>query len=65
MSYTLTIGASGLVSRVTSSYAANGVFNVEELEGKTLSIDSRFTGWGRKVSIKAPAPDKVTSKLED
>ena len=29
-------------------------------DGKTITIDSRFTGWGAKISIKAPDPKKVS-----
>ncbi|MFG1703744.1 hypothetical protein ACFLIM_11160 [Nonomuraea sp. M3C6] len=65
VSYTLTVNGAGLVTRVTSSYAATGVFDTDALEGKTFTIDSRFTGWGRKVSIKAPDPDKVATKLNE
>lgn len=65
VTYTLTVNGAGLVSRVTSSYAATGVFDANGLDGKTFTIDSRFTGWGKKVSIKAPDPDKVAGKLND
>ncbi|MGI5272396.1 hypothetical protein ACQEUU_24795 [Nonomuraea sp. CA-218870] len=65
VSYTLTLNSAGLVSRVTSSYAATGVFDTNQHEGKTITIDSRFTGWGAKVSIKAPPADKVTTSAED
>ncbi|AQZ62137.1 unnamed protein product [[Actinomadura] parvosata subsp. kistnae] len=63
VSYTLTLTSAGLVSRVKSSYAATGVLASSELKGKTLTIDSRFTGWGAKVSIKAPDPDTVTTDM--
>ncbi|MEU6715210.1 hypothetical protein ABZ897_27405 [Nonomuraea sp. NPDC046802] len=54
VSYTLTLSSAGLVSRVKSSYAATGVIDSGAFDGKTMTIDSRFTGWGAKVSIKAP-----------
>ncbi|MFD1545340.1 hypothetical protein [Nonomuraea guangzhouensis] len=63
VTYTLTLTSAGLVSRVKSSYAATGVFDKSEFDGKTITIDSRFTGWGTKVSIKAPDPATVTSKM--
>lgn len=65
VSYTLTVTGAGLVSRVTSSYKATGVLDTDALEGKTFTIDSRFTGWGGKVSVKAPDPDQVATKLGD
>ncbi|WP_155359969.1 hypothetical protein [Acrocarpospora macrocephala] len=65
VSYTLTISSAGLVTRVVSSYPATGVFDTNEMDGKTITIDSRFTGWGRKVSIKAPDRHKVATKLNE
>ncbi|MFC5818543.1 hypothetical protein [Nonomuraea harbinensis] len=65
VTYTLTLTSAGLVSRVKSSYAATGVFDTNQHEGKTIVIDSRFTGWGAKVSIKAPDPGKVTTDIGD
>jgi hypothetical protein len=65
VSYTLTLTSAGLVSGVKSSYAATGVFDKSEFDGKTITIDSRFTGWGTKVSIKAPDPETVTSKMNN
>lgn len=65
VSYTLTVGAAGLVTKVTSSYAATGVFDSGTWEGKTFAVETRFTGWGGKVSIKAPDAKKVTTKLEE
>lgn len=63
VSYTLTLTSAGLVSRVKSSYAATGVLDSNGFEGKTLTIDSRFTGWGAKVSIKAPDNDSITTEI--
>ncbi|GAA2207622.1 hypothetical protein GCM10009850_030800 [Nonomuraea monospora] len=64
VTYTLTLTSAGLVSRVKSSYAATGVFDTNGFDGKTITIDSRFTGWGAKVSIKAPAPDTIVTDPE-
>lgn len=53
--YRLYVGADGLTRRVVSSWslAALGV-------GKEkFTTDSRFTSWGRKVSIKPPADDQI------
>ncbi|MEV0201605.1 hypothetical protein [Nonomuraea sp. NPDC050691] len=65
VSYTVTFAGSGLATKVTSSYAANAVFDTSALDGKTITSETRYTGWGRKVSIKAPAPDTVTAKVSD
>ncbi|MEU6715996.1 hypothetical protein ABZ897_31400 [Nonomuraea sp. NPDC046802] len=58
IAYTLTFSSAGLVSRVQTSYtlSENGTLN-------EVSVDSRYTGWGSKASIKAPDPSKVTTKF--
>ncbi|MGV9378761.1 hypothetical protein ACWDRB_23285 [Nonomuraea sp. NPDC003707] len=61
VTYTLSLTSAGLVSRVRSSYAATGVIDKSGFDGQTITIDSRFTGWGGKVSIKAPDPETVTA----
>ncbi len=65
VSYTLTLTSAGLVSRVKSSYAATAVFDLSRYDGKTMTIDTRFTGWGAKTSIKAPDPKKVAPAKTD
>ncbi|MGW0811502.1 hypothetical protein [Nonomuraea sp. NPDC002799] len=65
VTYTLTLTSAGLVNRVKSSYAATGVIDANGYDGKTITIDSRFTGWGAKVSIKAPDPSTVTSRMNE
>lgn len=58
ISYTLTLSSVGLVSRAQSSYTLS-----EDGELNMVTVDSRYTGWGGKVSIKAPDPGTVTTKL--
>ncbi|MBF8191480.1 hypothetical protein ITP53_38460 [Nonomuraea sp. K274] len=58
ISYTLTLSSAGLVSKVRSSYTVT-----EDGESSIVTVDSRYTGWGGKVSVKAPDPGKVTTKL--
>ncbi|MGA5763264.1 hypothetical protein [Nonomuraea bangladeshensis] len=65
VSYRLTLSGAGLVTRVTTSYAATGVFDISAFDGKTITIDTRFTSWGRRVSIKAPAPATVSTKVDE
>ncbi|MFI7610652.1 hypothetical protein ACIBP6_05360 [Nonomuraea terrae] len=58
ISYALTLGSSGLVSRVRSTW------ELTELgESSIVTIDSRYTKWGSKVTIKAPDPKKITTEL--
>ncbi len=65
VSYRLTLSGAGLVTKVSSSYAATGVFDTSGFDGKTMTIDTRFTSWGKRVSIKAPAPATVSTKVDD
>ncbi|TMR88005.1 hypothetical protein [Nonomuraea basaltis] len=58
ISYTLTLSSAGLVSRVRSTYAL-----ADDGTTYTSTVDSRYTGWGGKVSVKAPAPATVTTKI--
>ncbi|MFC4111173.1 hypothetical protein [Nonomuraea zeae] len=58
ISYTLTLSSAGLVSRAQSTYAL-----AEDGELNMVTVDSRYTGWGGKVSIKAPDPATVTTEL--
>ncbi|MEV0384970.1 hypothetical protein [Nonomuraea sp. NPDC050643] len=64
--YTLTLTSAGLVGKLSSSYTATGVKNdYSEFEGSVVTVDTRYTGWGSKVSVKAPNPKTVTDKLFD
>jgi hypothetical protein len=59
------VNRGGLPQRLTTSHTATGIFDSPGWEGKTITVDTRFTSWGTKVSIKAPPASKVTTKLED
>ncbi|MFI6539508.1 hypothetical protein ACIBHY_44110 [Nonomuraea sp. NPDC050547] len=62
--YTINVAPSGLVTKVTSTYAAAAVVSFPGLEDETFTAVSTFTGWGKEVSIKAPDPALVTTKLK-
>ncbi|MEV6865031.1 hypothetical protein AB0M44_28975 [Streptosporangium subroseum] len=61
LSYTLTLTSVGLTSRVQSMYTLPG--GPDELVGKTLHVDTRYSQWGAKVSIKVPDRRTTTSEL--
>ncbi|MDX3099999.1 hypothetical protein [Nonomuraea angiospora] len=69
LSYTLTLTSAGLVSRVQSTYTAAdsphgpAPGTLGELAGGTLHVDTRYSRWGSKVSIKAPDPRETTTEL--
>ncbi|GAA3585836.1 hypothetical protein GCM10022419_079870 [Nonomuraea rosea] len=59
--YTVTLTPGSLVSRVQSTFTFAG--GLEELEGKTLDVDTHYSRWGGKVSIKAPDRRETTTEL--
>ncbi|MFF5108829.1 hypothetical protein [Streptosporangium sp. NPDC000509] len=65
VTFKLTVDRNHLPQRLTTSFPVVGIFDSTGWEGKTISVETRFTGWGSRVSIKAPPANKVTTKLED
>ncbi|WP_113700243.1 hypothetical protein [Nonomuraea lactucae] len=66
ISYTLTLSSAGLVTKLSSSYRAKDVTkDFSDFEGGIISVDTRYSGWGSKVSVKAPAPKTVTHTLPE
>ncbi|NUW43376.1 hypothetical protein [Nonomuraea rhodomycinica] len=66
ISYTLTLSSAGLVTKLSSSYRAKDVTeDFSEFEGGIIAVDTRYSGWGSKVSVKAPAPKTVTRTLPE
>ncbi len=64
VSYTLTLAPSGLPTRLWSSFRAKGVDRLyADFEGSIINVDTRYTGWGGKVSVKAPSPGTVTDRF--
>ncbi|QYC41725.1 hypothetical protein Nocox_20585 [Nonomuraea coxensis DSM 45129] len=61
LTYTLTLTSSGLVGRVQSMFTFSR--GLDELVGKTLHVDTHYSRWGGKVSIKAPDPRRTTTEL--
>ncbi|GGP14150.1 hypothetical protein GCM10012278_68790 [Nonomuraea glycinis] len=59
--YTLTLTSAGLISRVQSAYTL--IAGPDELVGKTFHVDTRYSRWGGKVSIKTPDPRETTTEL--
>ncbi|MGW0802004.1 hypothetical protein [Nonomuraea sp. NPDC002799] len=53
--YVLGVNSKGLVTRIRSTYSLDyGI-----LGKTTASVDTRYTGWGAKITIKAPPADQV------
>ncbi|MFI7618291.1 hypothetical protein ACIBP6_44445 [Nonomuraea terrae] len=65
LSYTLTLTSEDLVSRVESAFEIPDDAPIyEEWLGMTVHVDSRYSGWGDKISIKAPDPRTVGDKID-
>ncbi|GGO74197.1 hypothetical protein [Nonomuraea cavernae] len=64
ISWRITLDARGLPTRLVSTFPGTALAS-DAPKGLILSVDTRFTGWGSKVSIKAPNTDEVTTNLED
>ncbi|MEU8317382.1 hypothetical protein AB0C33_03335 [Nonomuraea sp. NPDC048881] len=61
VSYTLTLTPTGSISRVQSRYTLAG--GLDELVGRTFSVDTQYQGWGEKVSVKPPNSRDTTTEL--
>ncbi|GAA4226231.1 hypothetical protein FHR32_004025 [Streptosporangium album] len=58
VSWKLFLGADRLATRLTTTYAMPG------MSGSTMTVDTRYTGWGSKVTVKAPAAEEVAELKE-
>ncbi|MFI7107452.1 hypothetical protein ACIBK9_14155 [Nonomuraea sp. NPDC050227] len=61
LAYTVTLTSAGLVSRVQSTFTFAA--GLDELVGRTLHVDTRYSRWGDKASITAPDPRETTTEL--
>ncbi|MEV0751116.1 hypothetical protein [Streptosporangium sp. NPDC050280] len=52
----LVLGSDLLARKLTTSYSA-GALGAQG--GMTLSVETRYTGWGSKVTVKAPPADQI------
>ncbi|NBE92783.1 hypothetical protein FE391_15920 [Nonomuraea sp. KC401] len=58
----LTVNAAGLPTRLVTTFTTS----VHGLGDKgSVSVDTRYTGWGKAVSIKAPPAKDVATSFED
>lgn len=57
----LVLGSDLLARKLTTSYSADAL-GAEK--GMTLSVETRYTGWGSKVTVKAPPADQI-AQLDD
>ncbi|MER6943487.1 hypothetical protein ABT294_05620 [Nonomuraea sp. NPDC000554] len=64
ISWRLDVDAKGLPTRLVTTYPMSALAG-SSAKGTTLSVDTRYSGWGAKVEIKAPSADEVTTELKD
>ncbi|WP_030918294.1 hypothetical protein [Streptosporangium amethystogenes] len=65
VTFKLIVDRNRLPQQLTTSFPVAGIFDSASAEEETISAETRYTGWGSRVSIKAPPANKVTTKLED
>ncbi|NRQ37937.1 hypothetical protein HII36_39825 [Nonomuraea sp. NN258] len=64
ISWRLSVNAKGLPIRLVTTFASNAL-GPSAGDGTDRSVDTRYTGWGGKITIKAPPADQVTDELND
>ncbi|WP_336217068.1 hypothetical protein [Nonomuraea sp. LPB2021202275-12-8] len=64
ISWKLSVNAKGLPTRLLTTVPLGAVMS-NAGKSETMSVDTRYSGWGGKVSIKAPSADEVTTKFDE
>ncbi|MEU8247075.1 hypothetical protein [Nonomuraea sp. NPDC048916] len=64
ISWRITLDGRGLPTRLVSTFPMTALA-ADAPKGASFSVDTRFTGWGSKVSIKAPSADEVSTNLDE
>lgn len=62
VTWKLTLNGKSLAERLVTSYPAKVLDRTAKKE--IISIDTRYVGWGSKITITAPPADEVTSQLD-
>ncbi|GAA3420179.1 hypothetical protein [Streptosporangium vulgare] len=57
--FTLTLGADRLPRRLVTVYPGSTHVSAAVGEDRRLSVETRYTGWGSRVTVKAPPAGKV------
>ncbi|MFC5815584.1 hypothetical protein [Nonomuraea harbinensis] len=64
ISWRLSVDAKGLPTRLVTTFPF-GITNGTPKKSEMVSVDTRYTGWGTKVSIKAPTDSDASSKPKE
>ncbi|AWS40834.1 hypothetical protein [Streptosporangium sp. 'caverna'] len=62
--FRLTLGANGLPQRLVTVYPGSTHVSAAVAEDRQVSVETRYTGWGSRVTVKAPPASKVTNMGE-
>ncbi|MEU1727067.1 hypothetical protein [Nonomuraea sp. NPDC005692] len=65
ISWKLTVNAAGLPVRLVATFPQTAITGSGSTKDGGVRVDTRFTGWGGAVSIKAPTADDVSSEFEN
>ncbi|MFF4191463.1 hypothetical protein [Nonomuraea sp. NPDC001831] len=65
ISWKLTVNAAGLPVRLVATFPQTAITGSGSAKDGGVRVDTRFTGWGDAVSIKAPTGDDVSSEFEN
>lgn len=63
ITWKLSVNAKGLPTRLVTT-VPGGAISSSGTSDEKMTVDTRYSGWGGKVSIKAPSADEVTTKLD-
>ncbi len=63
ITWKLSVNAKGLPTRLVTTIPGSAMA-VSESSREKMIVDTRYSGWGNKVSIKAPPADEITTKLD-
>ncbi|HLU74045.1 MAG TPA: hypothetical protein VKZ82_17800 [Nonomuraea sp.] len=64
ISWKLSVDAKGLPTRLVTTFPL-GVVNGTPKKSETISVDTRYTGWGTKASIKAPTQSDASDTSKE
>lgn len=57
--YRLTLGSGNLPQKIVTTFPAAVIWKEEYVKGASVSVESRFTGWGTRVHISLPPKNKI------
>ena len=62
--FRLTLGSDQLPQRLVTVYPGSTHVSAAVAEDRQVSVETRYTGWGSRVTVKAPPASKVATMGE-